>query len=110
MISLLGLKGFAEIFLPFPTHLGNSCCVRLRTSEVDIFALQYDFVVATTGLAEPQAFIVSSHDIIRGETNMFGFIKTVIKIKLVIVMLIALLWLAKKMHDKHHKNQLVPTR
>jgi hypothetical protein len=26
--------------------------------------LQYDFVVAITGLAQPQAFIVTSHDII----------------------------------------------
>jgi hypothetical protein len=44
--------------------------------------------------------------------NMFGFIKTMIKIKLVIIALIAILWFAKKMHDKHcHcEKHLIPTR
>ena len=32
---------------------------------------------------------------------MFRFIKTMIKIKIVIIALIAVLWFAKKMHDKH---------
>jgi hypothetical protein len=43
---------------------------------------------------------------------MFGFIKTMIKIKLVIIMLIAILWFAKKMHDKHCQcdKDLMPTR
>jgi len=40
---------------------------------------------------------------------MFGFIKTIIKIQLVIVILIAILWFAKKMHETHHEKHLMQT-
>ena len=32
---------------------------------------------------------------------MFGFIKTIIKIKLMVIGLITILWFAKKMHHHH---------
>jgi hypothetical protein len=34
---------------------------------------------------------------------MMRFIKKIIKIKLLVIGLLALLWLAKKYHDRHHK-------
>jgi hypothetical protein len=34
---------------------------------------------------------------------MMGLIKKIIKIKLFVIGLLALLWLAKKYHDRYHK-------
>jgi|WetSurSiteA1Bulk_404760.scaffolds.fasta_scaffold114876_2 hypothetical protein len=57
-------------------------------------------------VTEPQKLYSFASQYVSGEI-MFGFIKTIIKIKLVIVILIAILWFAKKMHDKHHETHLM---